>query len=317
MPGILPVVHVLLATYNGERYLREQWASLEAQEGVRVVIHVADDGSTDGTVALLRELGAQPRGAVLEVRWVDAPPRRSATRSFFLLLASAVRARPEGQWFAYCDQDDVWLPGKLAAALAVLAPHAGSARPALYGGRSITIDAEGREGGLSPLFAHAPSFRNALAQNIMGGNTMLMNRAAALLVAESSHLEVTWHDWLTYQLVAGAGGTVHWDARPWLCYRQHGANVMGSNLRWRARWDRLAAMLRGEYRDWNRLNVAALLQRAAVLTHANRGVLEAFSRAREAALPWTRMRWLRRSGVYRQRRSEQAMLWLACILRRM
>jgi len=312
-----PTIHVLLATYNGERYLRQQWASLEAQEGVDVVLHLADDGSRDGTVALARALSQPLRGAIRAVHWLDAPPRRSATRSFQMLLADAVQRCPEAAWFAYCDQDDVWLPGKLAAAHAVLAPYGGSPRPALYGGRTLAVDDEDREGGLSPLFVQPPSFRNAVTQNIMGGNTMVMNRAAAELVASASGLEVVTHDWLTYQLVSGADGFIHYDPRPFVRYRQHGQNVIGSNLGWRARWDRLLRMLRGEYREWNALNTAALAQRAAALTQGNRAVLEAFRHAREAGTPWARMAWLRRSGAFRQKPAEQAMLWLACVLGRM
>ncbi len=313
----LPTIQILLATYNGERYLRQQWASLEAQRGVRLVVHVGDDGSSDGTVALVRELEAKRSGAVVAVRWLQAPPRRSAARNFLMLLESAVRSGPDAEWFAYCDQDDVWLPGKLAAALEVLAPYAGAATPALYGSRTIAVDEEDREHGLSPLFQRAPSFRNALTQNITGANTMLMNRAAATLVARSAQTGVVWHDWITYQLVSGAGGFVHYDARPWLRYRQHGGNVMGSNLRLRARWDRLAAMLRGEYAEWNRLNVAALRQHVGALSAESRGVLEAFIRAREAPHAWARLAWLYRSGVFRQKRAEQLLLWLACLLRRL
>jgi glycosyltransferase involved in cell wall biosynthesis len=314
--GPFPVVHVLLATYNGERYLRQQWASLEAQEAVELVVHVADDGSVDGTLALARELAGRPAGAIRAVRWLEAPPRRSATRSFLMLLDAALR-HDDARWFAFCDQDDVWLPGKLASALAVLHPRAGGDRPALYGGRTIAIDAEGREGGLSPLFRRPPSFRNAIVQNIMGGNTMLMNRPAALLVARASAVDVEWHDWLAYQVVSGADGLVHYDPNPYLHYRQHGRNVMGSNLRWRARWDRLMAMFRGEFRDWNHRNVASLSQPGIALAPANRAVLEAFGRAREAATPWGRLRWLRRSGAFRQKPTEQILLWLACALRRM
>lgn len=313
---MIPVVHVLLATYNGAAFLPQQWDSLDAQEGVALVVHVADDGSTDGTPELLRQLASRPGKAIREVRRIEAPPRRSATRSFLLLVREAVASCPDAQWFAYCDQDDVWLPGKLAAAHAVLAQHAAE-RPALYGGRTLAVDEQDREGGLSPLFVQPPSFRNAIAQNIMGGNTMLMNRAAAVLVAESSALDVVTHDWLTYQLVSGADGFIHYDPRPFVRYRQHGSNVIGSNLGWRARWSRFVRMLRGEYREWNALNVAALSSRAAVLTAANRAALEAFARARRSATPWMRMAWLRRSGVFRQKPSEQFMLWVACLLRRM
>jgi hypothetical protein len=227
-----------------------------------------------------------------------------------------VRTRPDAQWFAYCDQDDVWLPGKLAAGVAILSPHADGPRPALYGGRSLTVDAEDRERGLSPLFVRPPSFRNALVQSIMGGNTMVMNRAAAELVAASAHSGVRWHDWFTYQLVSAVDGYIYYDPNPFLRYRQHGENEMGSNLRWRARWNRLMFVFRGAYRDWNALNLAALSARASAFPPEHRRILEAFGRARAAPTPWGRLVWLRRSGVFRQRPSEQLMLRVACLVKR-
>jgi glycosyltransferase involved in cell wall biosynthesis len=314
---VLPVIHILLATYNGERFVRQQWASIEAQQGVETVIHVADDGSSDGTLRVLKQLEHDATGSIRAVHWLRARPRRSATRSFLMLMADAVHRCPDARWFAYCDQDDVWLPGKLDAGRAVLAPFEHDQRPALYGGRTLAVDESDREGGLSPLFVQPPSFRNAIAQNIMGGNTMLMNRAAAELVAASAHLEVVTHDWLTYQLVSGAGGFIHYDPRPFVRYRQHAQNVIGSNLGWRARWERLLRMLRGEYREWNALNLGALEQKASVLTEPNREVLQSFRRAREERNPFSRLSWLRRSGAFRQKPSEQLMLWVACALGRM
>lgn len=309
------VVHVLLATYNGARHLPQQWASLEAQEGVQVVLHVGDDGSTDDTVAVLQRLEAARGGAVREVRWMHAPPRRDAGRSFMLLLAQALRDFPDGEWFAYCDQDDIWLPGKLDAALAALAPHAGQG-PVLYGGRTLAVDEDDREQGLSPLFVQPPCFRNALVQNIMGGNTMVMNRAAAQLVAASAGTQVVTHDWFTYQIVSGAGGRVHYDPRAWLRYRQHGANVIGTNRGWRAAWNRFGRMLQGEFRRWNEVNGAVLASRVDSLTAEHRAALQAFQRARLARLPWRRLGWLRRSGVFRQPASQQLVLRFACLLHR-
>jgi glycosyltransferase involved in cell wall biosynthesis len=316
-PPQLPTVHVLLATYNGERFLAPQWDSICAQEGVRVVLHLADDGSSDRTVALLRQYEAAPRGAIAEVHWLQAPPRRSAAKSFLKLLAGAVHDFPDARWFAFCDQDDIWLPRKLVAAVEALAAYEHGDRPALYGGRTVAVDEDDQESGLSPLFVRPPDFRNAVAQSIMGGNTMTLNRATAMLMAAGPVPDVVSHDWWCYQLVSGAGGFIHYDATPYVRYRQHGNNAVGSNLGWRARWSRLQRLVRGDYRQWNRLHVAALAQRATVLTSESAGVLQAFARAREANTVWERAWWLRRSGVFRQTRQEQLMLWLACVLRRM
>jgi len=313
---MMQVVHVLLATYNGERHLPEQWQSLAQQRGVELVLHVADDGSADGTPALIERLAARPEGALRAVRVLRAPPRRSATRSFLLLLREALAGDGQARWFAFCDQDDVWQADKLQAALAVLAA-APADRPALYGGRTQSIDDDGREMGLSPLFVRPPEFRNALVQSIMGGNTMLMNRAAAELVIAAADDEVTAHDWFAYQVVSGAGGLVHYDARPFVLYRQHRDNVVGSNQGWRARWRRLQRVLRGDYGQWNERHVRILQARAARLTDEGRRVLQAFAAARTASGPLRRWRWLRQSGVFRQPGLQQLSLYIACLLRRM
>ena len=311
-----PVVHVLLATYNGERHLAQQWASIEAQQGVSVVLHVGDDGSTDGTRALLQRLATARSGAVTEVRWLQAPPRRSACRNFLQLLANALRLYPDAAWVAYCDQDDIWLPGKLLRAVEALAP-AGHVRPALYGGRTLSVDEDDREQGVSQLFRAPPCFRNAMAQSIMGGNTMLLNGAAARLVAGSADAELTAHDWFTYQLVSGAGGLLHYDERPFVRYRQHGKNHVGSNIGWRAVLRRLRRMFFGRhYTQWNDLHVAALRQRADALTVENRRILAAFHHARHEPAPWDRLAWLRRSGVFRQPGIQQFILWVGCLARR-
>lgn len=313
---MVPVVHVLLATYNGERHLAEQWASLEAQQGVGVVLHVADDGSTDSTVALLEQLAAHRSGALLDVQWLHAPPRRSACASFMLLIAQAMQRHPDAAWVAFCDQDDIWLPGKLARAIEVLSA-AQPGQAALYGGRTLIVDEANRELAPSELFRRPPCFRNAVAQSIMGGNTMLLNGVAARLVAGSAAMPLQAHDWFSYQLVSGAGGLVHYDTQPFLRYRQHGNNEVGSNIGWRATIDRLRRMFFGRhYTRWNDLHVAALQARADALTAGNREALDAFHHARLEPMPWTRLAWLRRSGVFRQPGLQQFILWLGCLARR-
>jgi hypothetical protein len=234
-----------------------------------------------------------------------------------MLTAHALKHNPEARWFAYCDQDDVWLPGKLAAAHSMIASFAESTRPALYGGRTMAVDENERVCGLSPLFDRLPSFQNALTQNIMGGNTMLMNRAAAELVSAAAHTNAVAHDWLAYLLVSGADGFVQYDARAFVHYRQHRDNVVGSNLGWRARQHRFMRMLRGDHRRWNDRNAVVLQQCEAGLAETNRGVLDAFNQARAARKPSERIAWLRRSGAYRQTLPEQLMLWLACALGRL
>ena len=106
-------VAILLSTYNGERYLQEQLASFSAQAHTDWLIYWRDDGSTDGTATLMEAFSAAIPG-----RCILAPlgSRMGATASFLMLLRMAVRGPVT--YFAFSDQDDVWLPDKLAHGVA-------------------------------------------------------------------------------------------------------------------------------------------------------------------------------------------------------
>ena len=95
---------VLLSTYNGERYLPQQLESLHAQAGVDVEILVRDDGSRDGTTAILDEWAEDGR-----LSWYTSG-NLGPGKSFIHLLKTAV----PGHYYAFCDQDDIWLPRKLS-----------------------------------------------------------------------------------------------------------------------------------------------------------------------------------------------------------
>lgn len=292
-PGaLLPEVTLLLAVKDGARYLPAQLDSFDAQKGVRWRLLASDDGSTDGSSTILRGFAARHRG---RVALIDGP-RRGAAQNFLHLLRHA----PGAGFIAFSDQDDVWLSGKLARAIARL----GSARdpvPRLYCSRTIICGRDLSPRGFSPRFCRPPSFRNALAQCIGGGNTMVMNPAALRLAqaAAAATGDIVMHDWWLYQLVSGAGGRVIHDPEPQLHYRQHGQNLVGSNRSVPARLRRLRMLACGVLRDWNETNIAALRASAHLLTEENRVVLEAFAAARLAPRRQRRAA-LRRLGLYRQ-----------------
>lgn len=304
-PAATPDVTILLGLYNGARFLREQLASHAAQVGVRWRILAADDGSTDATRAILAAFAAEDPAR--RVGLIEGPGLGPAPNFLRLLTA----ADPEAPYAALSDQDDVWLPGKLARATAAL--HGlPSELPALYCGRTITCDARLRRLGLSPHFRLAPSFRNALVQNIAGGNTMVLNRAALRLAraAAAEAGEVVMHDWWLYQLVTGAGGLVLYDSEPMVLYRQHGSNLIGANASLAARVKRARLVAGGLLHRWNETNVAALTASAHRLTPANRALLAAFAEAKRAPFR-QRLGGLARLGLYRQTRGGRLSYWAA------
>lgn len=302
-----PSVTILMAIYQGERYLRAQLDSLAAQTAPWRLV-VGDDGSRDAGPRIVQDF-ARDRPGRVELR---AGPRQGAAANFMALLAGL----PEAPGFvALADQDDVWHADKLSRALAALEPC--GPHPALYCSRVRICDESLRPLGLSRLPVTPPSFRHALVQNLVQGNTAVLNPAAAALAraAAQGAGKVVMHDWWLYQLVSGAGGQVIHDPWPSLLYRQHGANVVGANDGAGARLASLDRMLKGRHRDWSRANLREMQRLRDWLTPENRRLLDDFAALNGPGAP-ARLRALRRGGFYRQGRLSQAALWLAAALGR-
>lgn len=211
-----PSVCVLLSTYNGEAFLAAQLDSLRAQAGVEVRLHARDDGSTDGTVALLRRhAGTWPSLAALR-----STKNLGPARSFLELLRTA----PDADFYAFCDQDDVWLPGKLARAAEALSGDTG---PALYCS-NVTCVAEDLSVLGAPRENGDTRLQHLLFENIAYGCTTVMNRSArALIVERLPQQGLVMHDWWC-ALVVAALGRIHYDPQPQILYRQHGGNSIGT-----------------------------------------------------------------------------------------
>jgi glycosyltransferase involved in cell wall biosynthesis len=308
LPGV-PRVAILMCTYNGALYLSEQLDSFERQTYRNWSLYVSDDGSKDRTQALLQrygELWGEHRLKVL------GGPRAGFVRNF---LSLTCRPEIEADYFAWSDQDDVWSCEKLQVAVEWLSSIPSDV-PAVYCGRTQIICEGGIHRGLSPSFLLPPHFKNALVQSIGGGNTMVFNKAARNLIVEAgAELDVPSHDWWCYQLITGVGGVVHYDPQPRVFYRQHEANVIGSNADWKARFRRLAMVFQGRFYDWNTQNIRALESMNHRLGKDHRRTLELFKAARKQSLP-ARMACLFKAGLYRQTVLGNLGLLLATLLKK-
>jgi glycosyltransferase involved in cell wall biosynthesis len=297
---------VLLATYNGARFLDAQLRSVIAQDWAEIDVVASDDSSSDSTQSLLASW--QPIWNKGDFTVISGP-RRGFAGNFRKLLAEA---EVDAEYVAFCDQDDIWLSDKTKVAVAALDAH--GSRPALYCARTLITDVDDREISLSTLFRKTPDFANALVQSIGGGNTMVMNRAAYDLLREAAkRTDFVSHDWFAYLIVSGAGGKVIYSETPHVRYRQHGANLIGSNLGVRARIDRARFALSGRYVGWNNLNMSALAACRDLLTPDAVAKFDRFCQARSGRLP-ERIVNLWRSGVYRQTAIGQLSLYLAGLL---
>lgn len=239
----LPRVCVLLATYDGEAWLDEQLASIQAQTGVQVAVIASDDGSGDGTPALLRRWSA-----ALELTLLPPHPERfgSAHRNFLRLVRDAPLG--DADYVALADQDDVWLPHKLARAVECLRtlPAEG------YSSDVVAFWPDGRERLLRK--SHPQRAHDHLFGSPGPGCTFVLPRAVfdrmrTWVRDEWPRLQAIWvHDWLFYAWVRATGGRWHIDDRPGMRYRQHGRNEIGANRGWRAALARWRHMRSGAYR---------------------------------------------------------------------
>lgn len=288
-----PAVAILMCTYNGERFLAEQLDSFAVQTHGNWQLWVSDDGSRDATLSTLEQVGRHWSNNRLHV---VAGPGKGVTANF---LSLTCLEKIQSDYYAYADQDDIWLADKLKRALDELRDVPDDV-PALYCARTCLVDADNREIGRSPLFSKRPSFANALMQNLGGGNTMVFNDAARkLLLQAGADVDVPVHDWWAYLVVSACGGRVFYDAEPVLRYRQHGANLIGMNDGTLARVRRMLLLWQGGYRTWGDKHVQALARLRDRMSADSLEVLNAFVSARQSPL-LPRMAGFRRAGIYRQ-----------------
>ncbi len=305
-----PTVAILLCTRNGERFLPAQLDSIQAQTHSNWTVWASDDGSTDATREILQTYRAA--WGTEKMMILNGPGTGSSANFLSLACNGAIIA----DYFSFADQDDIWEITKLARALTHLA-SVPPTTPGLYLSRTSLIDEEDRELGLSRLFTKPPSFRNALVQNIGGGNTMVFDAVARdILLSAGPKIKVVVHDWWTYMAVVGCGGIVFNDAVPSLKYRQHSDNQIGSNQGLAARVFRAGQLLEGRFRDWADINLRALQAIEARLTPENLETLRAFRIARTLPLI-PRLIGLSRSGITRQSFIDNLGLYLAAAFNRL
>ncbi|WP_213876540.1 glycosyltransferase family 2 protein [Pseudomonas sp. dw_358] len=304
-----PCVAVLLCTFNGGRYLAEQLDSISAQTCGDWVVYASDDGSTDGTLAILSNYQAAWGHDRLKI---FKGPRQGFSKNFLSVLG---RASGHHRFYAFCDQDDRWHAEKLERAADWLTLQPDEV-PALYCGRTRVVDEAGKESGFSPLFNKPPTFKNALTQNIAGGNTMVINAGGCRVLALTpSDMPLVCHDWWAYLLITGCGGKVHYDKVPTLDYRQHAENIIGAGITLRSRVFRLQRLLGGTFSEWNERNISGLRRVQDHLTPMNLNVLERFDRARQASL-LPRVFLIASSRLYRQTVFGNLGLALAVLIKR-
>ncbi len=307
--GAAPLVAILMGTMNGARFLPEQLDSLEAQTHQNWLLIASDDGSTDDTLRILKAYQAKwPTEKLI----IKEGPKRGFCANF---LSMACDSNIKADYYAFCDQDDVWLLNKLKIAIQNIQENQEKDMPYVYCGRTIYVNKIRKIIGHSPLFVFPRTFRNALVQSIAGGNTMMFNCATKTLLEKVSVVEHTSHDWFLYQVVTGVGGKVFYDPVPQLLYRQHKEALSGENQSFSAKIERLRMVLSGDFSRFITKNIYALNQCKFLFNVSNVESQELFEKMRASKLK-DRLRLLEVAGLYRQTWRGTLILIIAAIFKK-
>lgn len=258
-------VDIVVATYNGSPWLGAQVESLLGQSHQALTILIGDDGSTDGTREIAADLA---RRHPHRIRLLEAgPPTGSAAANFSRLLAAS-----HAPYVMPCDQDDIWLPQKVAVSLDMMRRAEAAAGP----GQPVLVHTDLRvvRADLSEI---APSFwryqalrpftgqklRNLLLENCVVGCTILANRPL-LDLALPLPPEAVMHDWWL-ALHAAAFGRLIACHQQTVQYRQHCSNVVGATG-WN--WAAIRRQLGRVRHPFDNTILLAEIQRAAVQAQA-------------------------------------------------
>ncbi len=252
----IPEVAVLMATYNGEKFLAQQIDSILVQQGVKVLLFVRDDGSTDGTLALLQKYADENEHIFLLNK---IPYQLKAAKNFMSMVRDTDFSQVD--FMAYCDQDDIWLPNKLSAAVQAINQH----RADCYASNLLMGDAEAKLEINKPILKRIVSYIFNYKSNTQklydfyleaasAGCTLVLNKSAAQYLQKmltelfDQIPERASHDWSTYAITRLHGFKWYIHNHSYIIYRQHAENAYGGNNGWAAVKKLLELFTSGWYR---------------------------------------------------------------------
>lgn len=204
---------VLLSTYNGEKYLPELLDSVMAQKDVLIDVLARDDGSKDKTVEILKK-----NDRVKVYTGENLKPAKS-------FLDLILKADASYDYYALCDQDDVWKVDKVISAIEHIKD---SNKPTLY---SSAVEVVDRDLNFIRKSFTDNSFKDPLYDILTYGTpgcTFVFNKALMQKLKEYKPTTISMHDsWISFVCLA-VNGLFYSDHEAYILYRQHDANVLGA-----------------------------------------------------------------------------------------
>lgn len=247
---------ILMSTYNGYKYLAEQFDSIINQNNINWKILVRDDGSCDNgkTISIIRHyLTKYPEHIALiegnNIGW---------KKSFFelLIIASSLfddvvdknlePVKGIYDYYAFSDQDDIWLPDKLGFAVDALDAISNPIK--LYCSNLFYFKDGENKGPVWKTSQILPTIKNCLVRNFATGCTVVFSLEVLKLLSLKRQDNPYAHDFRAYQTTILCGGKVFVDQTPHILYRQHDSNQIGMKKGWKEIWNRRSKTFRDTYR---------------------------------------------------------------------
>lgn len=245
------MITILLATYNSERFIKEQLDSILKQTYEDWKLVIRDDMSKDKTIDVITDyINLFPtKISLLDNR----NESKGAYLNFIELLKSV-----ESEYYMFCDHDDVWLPNKIELSIQRMQSIDNSHLPVVVHTDMIVVDHELQQihksfWQYSRLLPDHVSFKELAVCNSVNGCTMLFNRKARDFAL--NHIaHATMHDMLVAQTTAAMNGIISAIKQPTVLYRQHPNNVVGAHKRnlkfYKSRFLKISQTTKNNIVDW-------------------------------------------------------------------
>ena len=211
-------IQVLLSTFNGEKYLAEQLDSILNQEGVNINCLIRDDGSSDNTIEVITEYLIQD----YRVNIFENGENIGFAKSFYKLVENSGNY----SYYAFSDQDDIWMPRKLNNAILMIEKF--DHIPCMcYCNCDIVDEYKNhicymyREKNISKTASHA------ILENVAPGCTIVFNKLAKKYFLYGNKDRIAFHDYWMYVICSYLGKVIY-DPTPNILYRQHQNNIIGT-----------------------------------------------------------------------------------------
>lgn len=222
-------VTILLATYNSSKFLREQLDSLFQQTFREWTLVIRDDGSSDETIAIIKEFQQKfPNILLLE----DTDKNMGASKSFMRLLE-----KTDSSYYFFCDHDDIWLPNKVRDSLDLMKKTelGNMMKPVIIHSDLKVVDKNlniisnsfWKSSGIKPNYLENKNLIQVF--NCVTGCTMLFNKTVKEL-AFPYPATIPMHDWWLAIVTLRNNGIIRHIDQPTILYRQHGSNEVGARM---------------------------------------------------------------------------------------